>query len=82
MVIRYFELYELPCGVCGHPAHHGEAFPNGVRTVHMEQQRRPCDSVRSPASSQPGRRGSEPPRVLPRAPAPVRSPLSTDRRSA
>jgi hypothetical protein len=50
MTGRYHEMYGLPCGHCGHPAHHIEVYPNGVRTVHMDRWQRPCDAV-SPAPS-------------------------------
>lgn len=82
MTPYFFPLYGLPCGVCGHPAHHSEAYPSGVRTVHVDPKQRPCDALHRAATNQPGRRGDEPPRVLPRAPAPARSPILADRRSA
>lgn len=82
MTRNFFQLYGLPCGVCGHPAHHSEAYPNGVRTVHVDPKQRPCDALHRAATNQPGRRGSEQPPVLPRAPAPVRFPPASDLRSA
>jgi hypothetical protein len=81
MIGRYIELYGLPCGLCGLPAHHSEVFPNGVRTVHMDWRKRPCDAVH-PAAKRPDRRGSEPANVLPHAPASVRCPSLPQRRSA
>lgn len=83
MIGRYFEMYGIPCGQCELPAHHIEVYPNGVRTAHMDQRKRPCDSVRSAASNQPDRRGSEPrpPQVLPRPRAGL-APAMSDRRSA
>lgn len=81
MIQNFFQLHGLPCGVCGHPAHHSEAYPNGVRTVHVDPKQRPCDTLPRAATNQPGRRGAEPPSVLPRAPVPARSPSSADRQT-
>jgi hypothetical protein len=75
--VLVFAQYGIPCGVCGHPAHHIEVYPNGVRTEHLDLRKRPCNSVVSATSSQPDRRRSEPvpPLVHPRAPASVRLPI-------
>lgn len=83
MSAQYFLLYGVPCGLCTHPAHHIEVYPNGVRTVHMDPRKRPCDSVR-PARKHPDRRGPEPraPQVPLRASAPVRRPAFSGGRSA
>lgn len=79
--VLVFAQHGVPCGMCGLPAHHIEVYPNGIRTEHMDRQKRPCDSLRSAATNQPDRRGSEPPppKILRPAPAPVR--LPTTRRS-
>ena len=72
MLIRYDELYGMPCGVCSHPAHHSEGYPNGVRIVHMNQSKRPCNSMRPAASNQLDRRGFEPRRDILETPVPAR----------
>lgn len=77
---RLLEACGLPYGVCGLPAHPSEVSSNIIRTVHIGQCKRLCDSARSDSSNLPGRRGSEPLHVLPRAPASARSPLPIDRR--
>lgn len=75
---RHFDVYGVPCGACGSPAHHIELYPNGVRTVHIDSRKRPCDSVYS-ALKPPHRRVSE---SLNRQgdSAPVRTPTPTDRK--
>jgi hypothetical protein len=58
MTARFFMLYGVPCGQCSLPARHIEVYPNGVRTVHVDSRKRPCDSVHS-ALKPPDRRVSE-----------------------
>lgn len=60
MTAQFFMLYGVLCGRCSLPAHHIEVYPNGVRTVHVDWQKRPCDAVHS-ALKPPDRRVSEPP---------------------
>lgn len=81
--VLVFAQHGVPCGMCGLPAHHIKVYPNGVRTDHIDPRKRPCDFVRSAASSRPGRRGSEPPppHDLPRLPRRSGFPPTMARRS-
>jgi hypothetical protein len=75
---RHFDMHGVPCGACGSPAHHMEVYPNGVRTVHIDSRKRPCDSVHS-ALKPPEQRVSR--SLIPQGDsAPVRTPVPTDRK--
>lgn len=65
-----YPMFGLPCGHCGHAAYFIEVYPNGVRTVHIDRWKRPCDVVQP----DPQPRTGVVPSVLPHAPASVRSP--------
>jgi hypothetical protein len=79
VTVRIFMLYGVPCGQCGLPAHSMEVYPNGVRTAHADSRKRPCDSPRT-ALKPPGRRsGSESPSLHGDS-APIRTPVSADRK--
>jgi hypothetical protein len=43
--VSSYRLYGVPCAHCEQPAHHVEHYINGIRVVHMDPRKRPCDHL-------------------------------------